>query len=108
VVVKVLVIDSVEDPGAVPVIFTGVVTVQVPGLLAAVGVIAQVRFTFPVKPAAGVIVIATLLPVVAPAWKLIDPVLVSAKLGGAFTVTFTAVLEVTLPVDASLPVTVTT
>jgi hypothetical protein len=102
------VIVSVEVPAVVPVIFTGVVTVQVPGLLAAVGEIAQVRLTFPVNPPAGVMVIVAVLPVVAPAWKLIAPLLVSAMLGGGFTVTFTVVFDVTLPVDASLPVTVTT
>jgi hypothetical protein len=99
---------SVDVPAAVPVIFTGVVTAQVPGLLAAVGVIAQVRLTFPVNPPAGVMVIVAASPVVAPAPKLIAPLLVSAKLGGAVTFTVTKVFEVILPVEASLPVTVTT
>jgi len=85
------------------------VTLHVAGLvgLAGVLVIAQVRFTTPVNPPAGVKVICAVLPVVAPAGKLSGPLFVSAKLGGGFTVTFTTVLELTLPVAASLPVTVT-
>jgi membrane glycosyltransferase len=53
-------------------------------------------------------VIVAVSPVVAPAPKLIAPLLVSAKLGGAVTVTLTKVFEVILPVAASFPVTVTT
>jgi hypothetical protein len=98
-----VVIVSVDVPAVVPVISTGVVTAQVPGLAEAVGVIAQVSATFPVNPPAGVTVIVAVLPLVAPAWKLILPLFVSAKLGGALTVTFTVVVPLTVP---SLPVTV--
>jgi hypothetical protein len=100
---------SVAVSAAVPVISTDEVTPQVVGLIgeAGVAVTAHVRFTFPVNAPAGVVVIVTVLPVVAPAWKLIAPLFVSAMLGGAFTVTLTGVDDVTLPVTASFPVTVT-
>jgi hypothetical protein len=106
VVVEVVVTVTFEVPAVVPVISTGVTALHVAGLVAATGVTAQLRVTLPVNPPAGVIVTVAVSPVVAPAWKLIAPLLVSAKLGGAFTVTLTGVDEVTLPVAASLPVTV--
>jgi len=106
VVVSVVVTVTVEVPAVVPVISTGVTAEHVAGLTAAVGVTTQVRPTFPVNPPAGVTVTVAVSPVVAPAWKLTAPLFVSAKLGGAFTVTLTIVLELTLPVAASLPVTV--
>ena len=97
---------TVEVPAVVPVISTGVTAEQVAGLTAAVGVTTQVSPTFPVNPAAGVMVIVAVSPVLAPAWKLIAPLLVNAMLGGTLTVRPTAVDEVIRPVAASLPVTV--
>ena len=106
VVVNVVETVTVDVPAAVPVMSTGDTALHVAGLVAATGVTAQVNATLPVNPAAGVIVNFAVSPVVAPACKLIAPLLVSAKLGGAVTVTATPVDEVILPVDASLPVTV--
>jgi len=98
---------TVAATGLALVGFTVDVTLQVAGLvgLAGVFVTAQVRSTMPVNPPAGVTVIVAVSPVVAPAGKLIAPLFVSAKLGGAFTVTLTVVDPVTVP---SLPLTVKT
>jgi hypothetical protein len=81
---------------------------HVAGLAAAVGVTVQVRFTRPVNPFDGVTVIVAVSPVVAPATNVIGPLFVSviAGVGGAVTVTLTPVLEVSLPVATSVPVTV--
>jgi len=110
VVVSVVSAVSVAATGLALTGFTVDVTLQVVGLVGLAGVIvtAQVRSMIPVNPPAGVAVIVTTLPVAAPACKLIAPPLLSAKLGGALTVTFTVVLDVTLPVLASLPFTVIT
>jgi hypothetical protein len=69
---------------------------------------AQLSPTVDVNEFTGVTVIVAVLPELAPASKLIGPLLLSVKLGTASTVTFTVVDPVTLPVNASLPVTVTT
>jgi Zn-dependent protease len=105
-VFEVVEIVTVDDPAVVPVMLTGVVAEQVAGLVAATGVTAQVKATLPVNPLDGVRVIVAVLPEVAPAWKVIAPLLLRAKLGGGFTVTLTGVDDVILPVAASAPVTV--
>jgi len=94
-----------EDPAGA----TFAISVQVAGLLAATGVTAQVRSTTPVNPYDGVTVTVPESPVAAPATKLSAPLLVSAIAGGggAVTVAVTFVVELSLPVAASLPVTAT-
>jgi hypothetical protein len=79
---------------------------HVAGLVGLVGVLvtAQVISTLPVNEFTGVMVIVAVLFEVAPAWKLIGPLLLSVKLGTPRTVTLTAVEPVTFPVAASLPV----
>lgn len=81
---------------------------HVAGLVGLDGVVvtAQVSPTVEVKLFTGVTVIVAVLPDVAPTPNVIGPLLLSVKLGTPSTVTLTAVLEVTLPVAASLPVTV--
>jgi hypothetical protein len=99
---------ALYDPGVVDAVVV-TITVQVAGLLAATGVTAQVRSTTPVNPYDGVTVTVPESPVAAPATKLSAPLLVSAIAGGggAVTVAVTFVVELSLPVAASLPVTAT-
>jgi hypothetical protein len=91
----------------VPVTSTDEVTPHVAGLVGLVGVVVtvQVRFTLPVKAFDGVTVMVAVSPVVAPATKLSEPLLLSviAGVGGAFSVTLTPVLAVIAPL---VPVTV--
>jgi hypothetical protein len=99
-------IVSVELCAAVPEMVTeGGVRVQVGELLAAIGVLAQPRSTKPVNPLAGVTVIGTVFPVVAPAGilsvELLPP---TTKVGPAFTVSATVVVAVSEP---EVPVIVT-
>jgi len=109
VVDAVVVTITVDVCAPVPVMSTVGPAVQVAGLLAATGVTAQVRSTTPVNPYDGVTVTVPESPVAAPATKLSAPLLVSAIAGGggAFTVAVTFVVELSLPVAASLPVTAT-
>ena len=104
---EVVEIVTVDVPAVVPVMLTGDVAEHVAGLVAATGVTAQVKATLPVNPLDGVTVIVAVSPAVAPAWKLIAPLLVRAKLGGWVTVTLTGVDDVIFPVATSVPVTVT-
>jgi hypothetical protein len=70
-------------------------TLHVAGSLAAVGVMAQLRVTVPVKPFAGVTVIVEVLPVVAPgATETAEPV--TMKVGGGGAVTGTTAAPVAL------------
>ena len=104
-----VVIFSVDVCAVAPLMVTEVGDrAQVAGLLAAVGVIAQVRATAPVNPPEGVTLIVEVLPVLAPAATEMAPLLVRAKEPvdtAVVTVTFTVVVSVRLP---DLPVTVTT
>jgi hypothetical protein len=108
VVVAVVATVSVVICAPVPVISTVGPTLHVAGLLAATGVTAQVKLTLPVNPFDGVTVMVAASPVVAPAANASAPLLLSAIAGGggAVTVTLTGVLDVILPVAASVPVTV--
>ena len=94
----------------VPVTSTVELTPHVAGLVGDVGVVvtAQVKLTLPVNPFDGVTVMVAASPVVAPAANASAPLLLSAIAGGggAVTVTLTGVLDVILPVAASVPVTV--
>ena len=94
----------------VPVTSTVELTPHVAGLVCDVGVVvtAQVKLTLPVNPFDGVTVMVAASPVVAPAANASAPLLLSAIAGGggAVTVTLTGVLDVILPVAASVPVTV--
>jgi hypothetical protein len=94
----------------VPVTSTVELTPHVAWLVGDVGVVvtAQVKLTLPVNPFDGVTVIVAVFPVVAPAANASAPLLLSAIAGGggAVTVTLTGVLDVILPVAASVPVTV--
>jgi hypothetical protein len=109
VVAAVVITVTVEVCAPVPVMVTAGPTVQLGGLTGVtVEVTTQLRLTMPVNPYDGVTVTVAVSPVVDPAMKLRAPLLVSAIAGGggAVTVTVTGVLEVMLPVAASLPVTV--
>ncbi len=66
-VVEVVVTVSVPVSAVAPVMVTELVTPQVAGLVAPVGMVvtAQVRLTAPVKPFAGVTVMVDVLPVAA-------------------------------------------
>lgn len=67
---------SVDVKADVPVMLTEVGDrAQVAGLLAAVGLTAQVRATVPVKPPEGVTLMVEVLPVVAPAATVMAPLL---------------------------------
>jgi hypothetical protein len=102
---------SVPVPAVAPLMLTGDVVpkLNVGGLAAPDGldVSAALNVTLPVKPPVGVIVIVDVLPVVAPGFTEIVPLLPRAKVGGgtkAVTVTPTTVVCVTEP---AVPVTVT-
>jgi hypothetical protein len=106
---------TVEVAAAVPLTAIDAGMEQVGGSLGLLMLVvtAQVRLICPVKPLEGVAVMVAELPVVAPALMVRAPLLVSAKVPLApddppVTVTLTAVVEVVLPVLASVPVTVTT
>lgn len=100
---------SVEVTAAAPVMLAEDGIEQVAGLVALAGLVvtAQLRVTAPVNPLEGVTLIVEVFPVVAPAATLIAPLLLSEKLAAGFTVTLTGVLDVIVPVAASVPVTVT-
>jgi hypothetical protein len=106
VVVDVVVTVTVALAGPAPVTFTELVTPQVAGLTAPVGMVvtAQERLTVPVKPFVGLAEIDEVLPVVAPAAKVMLPPLLRVKLGAGVTVTPTTVFCESEP---DVPVTVT-
>ena len=73
-----------------PVTSTDAGTVQVTALDAPEGAITEhVKFTVPVNPFDGLTLTVDVFPVVAPAVTVMFPLLLSAKLGGTFTVTGT-------------------
>jgi acyl dehydratase len=67
---------------------------------------AQLTFTWPVKPPAGVTEITDVLPVIAPGATVMLPLLVSAIDGTAETFTVTVVLAVAMPVAVAFTVNV--
>ena len=67
---------------------------QVAGSFAAAGAMAQVRATAPVKPPDGVTLIVEELPVVAPGITVMFPLLVRAKVGATYAVTFTLTMVI--------------
>jgi hypothetical protein len=101
---------SVAVTAVVPLIVTGP-TPHVGRSVAPVGEleIAQLIFTTPVNPPAGVTEIVDVFPVVAPGFTVIPLLLASAIDGaaGAFTVTAICVLPVIVALVESVPVTVT-
>jgi hypothetical protein len=114
---RALVVGAVESiasravPGEVPlmVIDPGV-TAQVIGSMAPAGelVTAQEALTAPAKPPKGVIVSVEVLPVVAPAVRVIGALLARAMPGVSVTLTWLVADAETVPVAASVPVMVTT
>jgi hypothetical protein len=104
----VVVTVRVEVSAEAPVMLTEVGDrAQVAGLLAAVGLMAQVRATLPVNPPEGVTLIVDVLPVVAPAATEMLPLLLKAKepvLTAVVTVRVTGVVSVVVP---EVPETVT-
>ena len=89
VVVEEVLIVRVAATGDALATFTVLVALQVAGLVALVGtvVMAQLRLTVPVNPPVGETVMDVVLPVEAPAAKVMLPPLLRLKLGAAVTVT---------------------
>lgn len=103
---------SVAVAAAPPLTVTDVGRLQVGGSVGftTAVVTAHERFTCPVNPFVGVIVIVAVLPVDAPGLTVIVPLLLRLNpAGGAVpvTVAITTVVAVVFPVAASAPVTVT-
>ena len=89
---------SVAACAVVPLMVTELVTPQVAGLIAPVGMVvrAQVRLTAPIKPFAGVTVMVDVLPVAALASILMLPPLERANVGVSAAVTVTEFVPVAL------------